>query len=299
MSSAYYSEKISGTLLPMFLKSYTNQRTSKEYNNYINALCDYLKKDFLDITYEDAQKYYNFLYSKHFYGYISQKTIDSRFSCYRTFGRFISENDLHDGYKNPFLKIRPKTIDDTIDITNIPAMQELDMIMNSCKNDMFFLILALAGRAAMKTSEILHIRCSDITIDGETVIIEMHRKNANSRFVILPDDVSALMIKYLENYVAYGEGQYLFYNRYHNPLTSRNLDAAVKRIVKKSGVPHCYTLKDIRSRAIIDMKNADIDEDTISNYVGITKMRLSMYNNAAFLTHPCPANLVNYQLKKH
>lgn len=292
----YYSEKTSGTLLPMFLQNYTNRRTSTEYSNYIGALCMYLKKDFLDITSEDAGKYYGYLCSKHVNGQISQQTINTRFSCYRTFGRFICENALHDGYSNPFTKICPDTVNDNVSISNIPTMQELDRIMNSCDSDMYYLILALAGRAAMRASEILHIRCEDILIEGNTVIIETHRKNADSNSLVLPEDVSALMVNYLENYVAYDEDHYLFYNKYHNPLTARNLDSAIKRIVERSGVSHHYTLKDIRSRAIVDMKNANIDEDTISNYVGITKMRVGMYSNAAHVVRPCPADLVNYRL---
>lgn len=292
----YYSEKTSGTLLPIFFQNYTNRRTSIEYSNYIGALCMYLKKDFLNITPEDAKKYYSYLYSKHVSGQISQQTINTRFSCYRTFGRFICENALHEGYSNPFLKICPETVDDNIKISNVPTMQELDVIMTSCDSDMYYLILALAGRAAMRASEILHIRCEDISIDGGTVIIETYRKNANSNSLVLPEDVSALMIKYLENYVAYDEAHYLFYNKHHNPLTARNLDSAIKRIVERSGVSHHYTLKDIRSRAIVDMKNANIDEDTISSYVGITKMRVSMYSNAAHAVRPCPADLVNYRL---
>jgi site-specific recombinase XerD len=97
------------------------------------------------------------------------------------------------------------------------------------------------------------------------------------------------------------ESGHLFYNKHNNPLTARNLDAYFEKIWKKSGIETKYTLKDLRSRSILDMVSAAIrsgsDLPTVGAYVGIKDLRLNTYVSANTIVGDCPADLVNFQIK--
>lgn len=298
--STYFSDTFNNRIIPVFLKTIGNKGTAREYYSYIRLLCNYLEKDFLDIDESDARSYFSYLCGRTIADGFSRKTINVRFACYRTIGRFIEEQRLIEGYKNPFLEIERAPVDDNVSIVRVISMSDLDKIMTAASsNPMMYLILALSGRAGLTLSSILRIRINNIEISNERVYLCFPPQNdfEDETIVQLPQDVGILMQNYLQTFTAYGNTGHIFYNQHHRPLTARNVDAAIDRIVKASGVPHHYTLKDIRTRCIIDLINSGIDPTNIAKYVGLSIDRVKMYTNAASVANSCPADLVSYQLK--
>ena len=120
----------------MFTCGNKYKRTYDEYIGSLNMLCNYLQKDFLDITVADAQKYMNTLYNSYHDGTLSRKTISSRFACYRAIGNYIEENELIEGYDNPYNKLRRvEKPDDGLNPKKIPSLEELDKIMTKAKSE--------------------------------------------------------------------------------------------------------------------------------------------------------------------
>ena len=298
--SIYFKDDFLNRIVPLYIESIRNPRTANEYFSYTCLLCDYLEKDFLEINEADAQKYYDYLYSKYYSEELNRKTINVRFASYKRLAGFICEHHLSPGYSNPFSRIKRIPINDDVSAIHVISMTDLDKVMSEAKPDpMMYLILALAGRCAFRLSEITGLKESMIQISDEKVYVTFPRKSDYDYpdVRLLPDDVSKLMIDYLKNIIYFSDSKYLFYNESNRPITSRNVDSAVERYVKRAGLSHKYTIKDIRTRCIIDMKNAGLPNELIADYTKLQVHRIKSYDNAARAAKTCPADLVNYQLK--
>jgi len=299
--SSYFSKEFMERIVPLYIDTFENGRTANEYFSYVCLLCDYLEKDFLEITELDAQKYYNYLITKYHEEQITRKTINVRFASYKRLARFICETDLLSGYKNPFYRIKKVPVDDAVSSVHVVPWSDLDMIMTAAEDsDMMYLILALAGRCCFSLTEITKLKTSMLTIDGDRVYVSFPQKDDYSGMCVrlLPADVSKLMIDYLKTAIIYSEYGYIFYNQHKNPITARNVDAAVEKIVRKSGVKKQYTIKDFRTRCAIDMKLAGVSDGDIADYMNIGERRIGDYARATQFARQCPADLVNYSLKK-
>lgn len=277
--------------------------TLDEYTSYLNMLCTYLGKDYLDITEEDAQRYISHLLSKNSAGNLSKKTICVRLSCYKAVGRYVEQ--VKKGFASPFKRIRrPDKADDRINPDRIPSITELDAFMTVVKDDpMFFLIYALATRVGLSASTILQLKDSDVIIEdmaaaGEErsiVILRLPSKGLSSeRFITLPSDVGEITKRYLA--VAVPVDGYIFTNQHNRPMTIRNLDSATERFVRKSGINR-YTMKDFRNRAILELAKSGVDLETIGEYAGLARMRVGTLATSKSIIGTCPVDMVNYQLK--
>lgn len=298
--SDYMSEEfISNYLQPYLNTVIRNLRTTKEYAGYLRILCNEVKKDFLDITADDAFSVMSKWESKMRSGKLARKTICVRLSCYNSLCKYISE--LNVDYISPFSGISRPHVSDHISPALIPSMKEIDMIMTvASDDDMYYLILALVTRSCLTATRITQLTVNSVIREGDKVALLFPTSNVDSPYdvVALPEDVIPLFNKYCESIQLLDEKGHLFYNRWGNALTIKNLDSAISKIVKKSNVSHQYTLKDLRARGILEMINAGADETSIMKYTGLGSMRTRQFAEAKGLIAECPADLVNYRLKK-
>ena len=299
--SKYFSKTFLEQVIPSYLETFDNDRTANEYFSEACRISEYLEKDFLDITELDAQHYYEYLFSLYHEGKITRKTINLRFSTCKRLASFIHECNVVSDYKNPFYRIKKIPVDDDVSSTRVVPWRDLDKIMTTAEEDsMMYLILALAGRCAFTLTEIVKLKKSMISIDGDKVYVSFSRKDDYYAPCIraLPADVSTLMIDYLNSAIIYSEYGYIFYNQHKNPITARNIDKAVEKLVKKSGVEKRYTIKDFRTRCIVDMKLVGVTDEDIADYINVGERQVGAYATAAYFAKQCPADLVNYSLKK-
>lgn len=284
--------------------SVRKNRTLEEYVSYVNLICGFLQMDFLEINTESAERYMRYMMSSYHDGKLSRKTICVRLSCYKSIGRYLEE--VSSGYISPFEYIRrPDKSDDSINPKRIPTIEELDSFMSVVKNDpMYFAIYALATRVGLSASAILKLRDADVmreTYGEERDEVKMFlRLDGNGlsedRYIILPKDVTEI----LEQYLAVREPTndcFLFHNHHKRALTLKNLDSATERFVRACGIER-YTMKDFRSRALLELMKTGADIDSIKEYTGLSYMRINTLARSKYLVDKkCPADLVNYELK--
>ena len=165
---------------------------------------------------------------------------------------------------------------------------------------MDYLIFALATRMCLSASNILRIRKGSVEIkDGVPYLLVAAAETSTRwpRYIPVPEDVCELLSAYIESSHSDQAG-HIFFNEHGRPLRQRNLDDRVRKIIKNSGVKGSYTLKDLRSRGILELFNTASDNDTIAEYVGLGKERMEAFSTAAqFISKECPPDLVNYRLK--
>lgn len=273
------------------------KRTGYEYAGYLNLLCDYVKKDFLDITEMDAASYFDYLKAGCHGGDLSVKTVCARLSCYRSFARYILVNHPEVECIDAFLKIKRPDIADDIHPNHVPSLEEMDAVMTVAKESpMYYLIFALAARVGLSSSNIISIRKDTIIEEQGRMYLTFPPKNdlEEALCVMLPEDVERIMRSYLNTVSA---TDYIFLNERRRPLSQKNLVENVEKIITKSGVGH-YTLKDFRTRAVLELVHAGVPIETISGYTGLKTLRIQSFLKAeGFVSGECPADLVNFQLK--
>lgn len=300
--SIYFSEEFTA-YLTTYTNSFRNERTAAETWGAVRVLCDYLKKDFLDIDGTDASHFFDYMASRASQGTLKSTTINSRKSIYNKLSVFLHEQYPEIEFTNPFVLIRPLSHKACIKPSKIPTLAEIDAILEASKEEpMYYLILSLAFRAALTATNIISLRQDNIQKTDTGLCIHYAGTGIKGDQIIsLPDDIATLLSNYIAGMTYIDTAGHLFYNKYHNPLTLRNLDKAVEKFVSRSKIGGKYTLQDLRSRAILDMLNATLETDgnvnEVAAYTGIRDLRLNTYVGAANLVERCPAGLVNLMVK--
>lgn len=297
--SDYFSEEFI-ELFTVYTNSIANERTAAETWGAVRVLCDYLKKDFLDIDEKDSTHFFDYMASRASQGTLKCTTINSRKSIYNRLCIFLNENYPELGFGNPFAQIRPLTYRAGIKPSKIPSLSEIDAVLEASKSEpMYYLILSLAFRAALTATNIISLRQDNIQKTDKGLCI--HFTGKHDQIIPLPNDITILLSDYMASMTYMDKEGHLFYNKYNNPLTLRNLDKAVEKYIARSGIEKKYTLQDLRSRAILDMLHATLEHEgdvkNVASYVGIRELRLNTYVNATTFVEKCPADLVNLAVK--
>lgn len=302
----YFSEEFENCL-EEFLHGY-GERSAKEYVGSVRIICNYLEKDFIEITPEDAGLFFNYMAQRIQHENLSASTYNSRLSCYKNLSQFIEATCPELCFENPFTLIEPKQLSVNIKASCIPSLAELDALLTTCQgNLMYYLIFSLAFRMSLSSSDIISLTLNHIhKVDDKTVFTFSGKE---SRVLAVPEDVCELLYAYIgsEPFLSLADVEgHLFYNQYGNPLTLRNLDKLVKKMVRESGISNKYTLKDFRARAILDMvysgmgcvtdDGSSVMED-ICEYANIGDLRLTHYLNAVNLVRESPVELSRLRVR--
>lgn len=305
--SEYFSDTFTD-ILEAFRADKGNSRTYEEYVSFLNLLCDYFKKDFLEITETDATSYFHALEERIVEGLLSNSTFCARLSCFRSIGKYVMDNYPDLGYRNAFLKIVRPEVDHSISEDQIPSLEELDEILSAAKgiSPMDYLIVALATRMCLSAIDIVRLDKGHVFQDNGIVRLILEPTKGSKkpvRYVTVPDDVAPVLKEYMQKLSAgadtegYDEQGHLFYNEWHRPLRPRNLDSRFKKVLKKSGIEKPYTMKDLRTRGLLELTYTSADIEDIQTYANIGPQRMADYlRSEAYIENSCPPNLVNYQL---
>lgn len=302
VQSEYMSEEFK-EILQSFLSSKKNKRTKTEYLGYIRILCDnFIKKDFLMITQEDAASAFHNMQERIRKGTLSYKTVCVRLSCYNALSRFICQEYPEYEFKNPFRDIERPVVNDKVSPAKIPSLEELDRIMGIAKeNLMYYFILALTTRCGLTASQIVKLTKSNFFEEGNKMGLYLpnYERETKSKAILLPSDVMEIAKQYISSMIKIkvDEEEHLFYNKRGNVLTLKNLSDNISDIVEQANVEFPYTMKDMRSRAILDLVEAGASEDDVQQYMGIGSMRTRQFFEAKGMVNRCPVELVNYKLK--
>lgn len=294
-----YCSKRFKNLFAEYGASVRSERTRDEYVSIVNMITTYLCKDFMKISESDALLYFGYLRGEVLGGRISVSTYNLRASSLKSIAKFLEEKDLD--FENPFGRVIRMEGDDSIKERYIPSVTELDQIIDAAKDDsMWYLILCLALRACLSATQITQIRKQNIHVEEDGRVILYFPPGAtqpNGLWVTLPEDMRDLFLSYV-NSVSGDEAGHIFFNERKNPLSVRNIDHGVKRFVDASGVERKYTIKDLRSRGVLEMASAGIDPEIIQEYTGLSQLRIHYFMEKKHLIDKdCPQDKVSFQLK--
>lgn len=281
-------------------------RTKAEYAGRMAQLCRYVGKEFLSISKTDADAYASYLHTRCQNGSISSHTVYSRLNTFRRLSTYIEQCGDVVSYESPFKEMKIVTpAYNGVRIQKVPSSNHLDMILENAPNEMYYLVFSLALRTSLYVSEIVALTTSHILESGDNLFVKCNvRRVSEERTIVLPDDIALLMRNYLSGLSRVDEQGHLFYNRNGNPLTIDNIEKRLRGIIKKAGIEEKFTIRDLRTRSILDMVSASIRAEApledVADYVGIRDNRLRSYVKAnSSIVYNAPVNLVNLKINPY
>lgn len=270
--------------------------SQKTYRQAIEEVCRFTCKDFRLISEEDAYMYYKELMRKLELKQIKKTTIRPKLVILNRFALFIQEN-FDDEFTNVFKDLDMPSVEEKVDAERIPSWEELDAVLAAARaySDTLFLICVMVAKMGIIPTKLLQLKRSDLFLDAEQPYIHIvgaYRKNGNH--IVLPADIHEMLTKYLDTMVI-GPDDVLFYNSKGKPLTLRVLDWQLEKAQSIAGVEHPYTLRSIKSVAVVSMLSSGVALGDVCDYTGLSARRAALYTKV--YNKPCPADLTHIYYK--
>lgn len=266
---------LSNTFLSLF-ECYANERfkdpiTELEYWNDICSLCNYAKKDFLQLTFTLVQGYFSSISTT-----TSLGTRKNRMRVYLAVARYADKNALF-YHIDTLLTSAFQTV--TLEEQNIvyqakdlPSLKDIDCVLDYFKKtgDMvMFIAVALALCCSLPTSELISLKKEMFFQDlSGRYGIRISISNTNDRFVKVPDDIAQLIIKYAES--RNDTCPYLLLNAYSKPLGARTLQNRLLSACKACDVIP-FTMLGLRVLGTTLMLKGDAPLDKVAEHINVKK----------------------------
>ncbi len=267
-----------------FSHTLRSERTKVEYFNAVCLYCDYITKDFLDQRMQDALSYQKYLMSRVDEGSFSRTTLRARICAYRKIEAFLLDNDIK--IARCWGKIQLPALDSSVSEGHVPSVEDLDRLLSMAKKEglMWYTVIALVIKCALTASEIAGFTFDNLIKEHDNFFIFFPSKKTGftyqeDRYMKIPDDCKAILSGYLATLKKKDSAGHLFYNKAGRALTIKNIDDALLRMYKDEKKK--YTIKDIRTRAILELLNASSDPAAVSEFVGLSRLRMKNFIEAS------------------
>ncbi len=287
MESRYISDEFKNRVWALFSAQLHKTNTRNAYWTAVCRICDYLKKDFLEITAADAQEYFDMLSS----GGITKKngdryTVASIYIFYsqlRAVSNFIIENNstFHDlAHKAPFTFVKIKEPSQTVELSYMLSIKDIGRILTALKGTDLYFITNLAFRLGLSSNNIIKLRPSDVQVaKNDRLLLEIRPDSPlkSSRHLVVPEDMAADLQKYLDTVPL--SCKTLFHNTRYEPLTRKTLDYNLKKATEKAGYKG-VTLQRIRTSAGHHMAKAGATPTSIALQLGINERHVTRFTGS-------------------
>ena len=268
--SPYLSAKFITILKKYYSEKMREERTKQQYTYVFNALCDYAKCDFLDITQETIKAYFNGKSSV-------MKSTDYNLSVLRAVARYMDENadilEIQDGYLNLFSVIDVIFPDLQFRMEDLPELDSIDKVLAYFKSegDMTgFLSCSMVLRSTLTTNELVSLRRDMLLQDADGNFgIRLKVTEHAYRFVKLPEDVVELIDRYSMQRT--DSQPYFFLNKKGKAVSARALQNRLHEACTACGVrPFTYNDLRILSQALMIKDGAPLEK--IAEHINVKNM---------------------------
>ncbi len=270
MFSPYLSPKFISILKKYYSEKIREERTKQQYTYVFNALCDYAKCDFLDITKEIIKAYFNNKSSV-------MKSTDYNLSVLRAVARYMDENadilEIQEGYLNLFSVIDVIFPDMQFCMEDLPELDSIDKVLAYFKSegDMTgFLSCSMVLRSTLTTNELVSLRRDMLLQDADGNFgIRLKITEHAYRFVKLPEDIVELIDLYSMQRT--DSLPYFFLNKKGKAVSARALQNRLHEACTACGVkPFTYNDLRILSQALMIKDGAPLER--IAEHINVKNM---------------------------
>lgn len=270
----------------IYFQTNLSPRTRKEYWNVVRDFDRLTGHDPLKLTRKEALNYYNTLIEKVNAGKLSYNTAVMRLSVMKSVCTFIETYTVNHGrrYVNYFESMSLPEQDKILPKDAIPDAKEIDSLLSAAlenNDNKAFLIFSLVIKMGLTNQEICSLNREFICHDKEGhLCFNMPPKNHVSRFLIIPDDLGALLDTYIEaeNIQSGAVFLNLRKNRIKMRDTERLLASYTEKLVKSRKLRKHYTMQTLRHAAISYMLIGGASKDEVAAYTGVTGKWMNRYD---------------------
>lgn len=288
MAGAYGCDYLSEEFIlqfASFLATVSHANTSNEYVRCVRSICNFAKKDFLDLTRKNVDDYFSSCNERG----LSASTIRSRYYRFVTLSKFLDERVRGLRLSTHFLSIRiaPTTspeASEEIREKYLPAEKFEKLVDEALESGdrMAAVIFSLSYKAALSASEVCGLRVDQIFRDEDgTVFVHLYDDSYNaSRTVYLRDGLGQMLDEFMQLPKPKNRRSiFVFLNKYGNPLTLRNLNSMFRKHCIACGFGEGVSFRDLRSSGVVRMFS-DGTPQTVGETANLRKVRLAQYADA-------------------
>lgn len=204
-------------------------KTVAAYERIVRKLFDAIQKNFTDMTVSDLRYFLAYEKSRG----VSNRTLENTRVQISSFFTWLLDEEMI--YKNPCKQIAPIKYPKEI---RLPfSAIEIDAIRSACQTKKERSIVEFLLASGVRVSELCTIRLSDINFD--TLAIKVREgKGSKQRTVYINDLASKHLMEYLTSRKA--NGDYLYYNKWKEPLNPGGVRHILKMIEERAGVTNVH-----------------------------------------------------------
>ncbi len=250
-------------------KNYSEHTT----NGYLKDLYEFLEyinnkgiKKFNNVTYQDLRLYINYLFNQ---GY-SNKTISRLISSLRSFFKYLKKEELIDN--NPCTLISNPKLDKKL--PKYLNFEETERLLNAFNIDTIegirdSLILEILYSTGIRVSELVNIKCSDISLSNKTIIV--NGKGSKQRIVYFGEKCLKKLELYMKksyNELNVNNAEYLLLSKTGKKLNDRTVREIIDRASSIAGIKMKISPHVLRHTFATHMLSDGADLRTVQELLG-------------------------------
>lgn len=281
--SEYISELFLSEVYPYIESKFRSNKTKNNYRVALNHICDFCKKDFIDLTESDVRRYFDAMMSGSIQSYMdrpfTKSAVSVRLACLHSIANSLESSEglfpIPFDYESPFKWI---TIADTPDIKleRVPTVEDIDRILKTSDEQMRVITL-LAYRCCLTVSELMELKVTQFAEDKKgRLFIHITPEVAPERDVKIPDDIRPDIARYLDRIGS--DAKYMFVNKRGNPFIETTLHITYKKTVILAHTSALWTLQDIRNAGISHILYSGAEPDKVASFLGVLPKWIKRYD---------------------
>lgn len=281
--SEYISEHFLSEVYPYIENKLRNNTSRSNYRIALNHICDFCKKDFVELTESDVRRYMDAMASGTLLSAknkpFTKTAITAKLSSLRSIANSLESSEglyaIPYDYSSPFKKI---TIADTPDIKTdrVPTVEDIDLVLKTADMPMRVMTL-LAYRCCLTVSELMGLKVTQFAADSKgRLFIHFTPAIAPERDVKIPDDIRPDIEQYLDRLGP--EAVYLFLNKRGRPYVEKTLYIAYRKIVLLANTSAQWTLQDIRNAGITHILYSGAEPEKVADFLGVLPKWIKRYD---------------------
>lgn len=279
MNSIHASDQFLQVIWPDFTAHFRNEVSIASYEVDVAEFMRFCESDFLQLDYEKAEAYFEYLQKKLETGKMQPSTMAKKIRELHSLAEYICDErgkykvpaSFRD-YFLPYLK-RIAKIDKYA--KTIPV-EHIDKIFTEAQDDLqAYCIFALLQRVGLSSTEIVGLKLCDIVAYDNGVYAELPSRK-DSCFI--PEDVFVILGQYIAQRQ---EQEYLFYNSRRNKLNTMYISRLMKKYTELAGVPN-YSAEALRNTCAVTMFAYEASPEQVARQMGVTQIQIKRYKNLSY-----------------
>lgn len=268
------------------LLEFKSEDAKVHYASKVSELCDFAKKDFLELSKSDVVNYFDAVKRR------SNNSKSLWLSIFRSVAKNVdavrdtnlAENFIISADIHPDVYVDPE---------KLPPLGEIDKLLSYLKDsndEQLFLILSLMLETGISINELISLKVGNIAVDtsGRVYLVFLPTvEEGITRYIPISKKTALLLDKQGSKGETFNKDSNIFLNKYHEPISLRSVQMSLKKACEDAKTKP-IRLNDVKTIARAAMLKGGASMDSLSYQTGLTKtwfFRLNRlvkeYNTAA------------------